>query len=382
MKPVDGFVLKTIEGVPYLLPYGQNVADHKRGIQLNETGVFIWNALQTPRTEKELLGMLANHYHIMPDETDILSKDLHQFLNQLISHKILEPDTPITPSQESFVQYLCIGGLHIKICGPANVFSKEFTPFVVPKCSEEDLTVEVHFGTPPTGNPGTLLLRSKELFICERKNDYTLYFPKFEKINDTYLKKDGSRMELYCSPPISESFIFDLFHAIRYAFLYLAQKQGMFAIHSASILYKGKAWLFSGHSGMGKSTQANLWKELYQTPIINGDLNLVALTENGPVIYGIPWCGTSGISDTNTYPLGGIILLGRSTIDSCEELTANEKVLLVTQRLISPSWDEKMLLNNITFSTTLAKKISICRLSCTKNPSAAETLKKWIDIQN
>ena len=64
-----------------------------------------------------------------------------------------------------------------------------------------------------------------------------------------------------------------LFLAIRPVFLFLAQKKGMFVLHSASLLYLEKAWLFSGPSGMGKSTHTALWKKLFDTPFLNGDLN-------------------------------------------------------------------------------------------------------------
>ena len=43
IKRQKGYVLKRIEDTVYLLPYGQNIADQKRGLILNETGEFIWN---------------------------------------------------------------------------------------------------------------------------------------------------------------------------------------------------------------------------------------------------------------------------------------------------------------------------------------------------
>ena len=45
MKQADGYLLETIAGVHYLLPYAQNIADLKRGVQLNDTGVFLWQTL-------------------------------------------------------------------------------------------------------------------------------------------------------------------------------------------------------------------------------------------------------------------------------------------------------------------------------------------------
>ena len=55
MKQVDGYLLETIAGVPYLLPYGQNIADLKRGVQLNDTGVFLWNSIAQETTPETLL---------------------------------------------------------------------------------------------------------------------------------------------------------------------------------------------------------------------------------------------------------------------------------------------------------------------------------------
>ncbi len=39
MKQAHGYCLKEIAGVFYLLPYGQLISDHCRGVQLNEAGI-------------------------------------------------------------------------------------------------------------------------------------------------------------------------------------------------------------------------------------------------------------------------------------------------------------------------------------------------------
>ena len=190
----------------------------------------------------------------------------------------------------------------------------------------------------------------------------------------------------------------ELFHAIRHFFLFFAQRQGFFAIHSASILYRDQVWLFSGHSGMGKSTHTNLWKEQFGTKIINGDLNLIGWS-NGeqtnigqsvdkpgskghPIVYGMPWCGTSGIASTKSYPLGGIVLLGRSDNDHFESLTNDQKIVRVMQRMISPVWTEDMLETNLKCSAKLAKEVPIYYLLCTKEPSAAYVMKARIDKED
>ena len=45
MKQTEGFLLQYIEGIHYLLPFGQRIAEHRRTMRLNETSAFIWKIL-------------------------------------------------------------------------------------------------------------------------------------------------------------------------------------------------------------------------------------------------------------------------------------------------------------------------------------------------
>ena len=212
------------------------------------------------------------------------------------------------------------------------------------------------------------------------------------------MTSDGRFAQIYVKGVDKEKTKEELFHAIRHFFLFFAQRQGFFAIHSASILYRDQVWLFSGHSGMGKSTHTNLWKEQFGTKIINGDLNLIGWnsgkqdssgqnvnkpdSKGNPIVYGMPWCGTSGIASTKSYPLGGIVLLGRSDNDHFESLTNDQKIVRVMQRMISPVWTEDMLEANLKCAAKLAKEVPIYYLLCTKELSAAYVMKARIDKED
>ena len=447
IKRQEGYCLKEIAGVHYLLPYGQKVADQRKGIVLNETGVFLWNELQTSMTDDALAEKLVHHYSAdgeaanetqdeiqnqtqdkiqnqMQDQIqDQIRQDVKQFVQELLSLGILreclrpccaedaDDVTCVYPTKEPFVGCLEIAGMRIALYGSRELISSQLDAFLKDCSSAQEkskselqtesqikMQIEILQRTTSFHPNGKTLIRNEELVVCENEQGYIILFPSMNQIREAHMTSDGRFAQIYVKGVDKEKTKEELFHAIRHFFLFFAQRQGFFAIHSASILYRDQVWLFSGHSGMGKSTHTNLWKEQFGTKIINGDLNLIGWS-NGeqtnigqsvdkpgskghPIVYGMPWCGTSGIASTKSYPLGGIVLLGRSDNDHFESLTNDQKIVRVMQRMISPVWTEDMLETNLKCSAKLAKEVPIYYLLCTKEPSAAYVMKARIDKED
>ena len=418
----EHYILREIAGVPYLLPTGQMVVDFRRGIRMNDTGVYLMRLLEEPRTESELTELCAAHYQIKAEEMSSLKEDIRQFTEKLLSYGILKSaaeknksgstkqagsaENPAAEAAErkdssagernddkileyqiceyqicqyQICQYLKIGGLILGLSGSEEAFSKQFDAFRTEPCGSVHQVIIVRTCEPVRQEDGKLLLKSREIMILDGGAYYTLRFPAARQIYEARLFKDASRVFFYCRAPYTDTFREELFHAVRFVFLYLAQRHHMAVLHSASLLYRGRAWLFSGSSGTGKSTHTNLWNRLLKTPLLNGDLNLLEIRSGKAVVHGLPWCGTSGISDTETYPLGGILLLKQAKENRIEELSEDRKQLLVSQRFITPSWTEEQQDCSLRFAEELAGHALICRLHCNRENSAVTTAKREID---
>lgn len=378
MKPNDRYIKATLAGIPYLLPYGQLIADPAPATRLNDSGALLWDGILAGDSREELLTLLTDRYHATESERAALAEDVDQYLHSLCRMGILLPDASKNREADMPPLFYRIGPLVFSYRGPSLLYDRFFSGF---SCGEADFDQEILIltGRPSSAPYGTVLIHTEELTICDSGSSYCFFFAAPWGIREMHVKKDGSLAVLYRMPDPDDEHIEDLFHALRFAFLILAQQRDLYVLHSASFLYRGRAFLVSGSSGTGKSTHSALWHDLYQTPLLNGDLNLLGIKDNLPYAYGLPWCGTSGICSPDNYPLGGIIFLKQAAADQVQSLQPDEKVLHILQRMISPAWTKELLLRNLHFSESLAPLIFSCRLYCTKEPSAAETLKAAID---
>ncbi len=92
LKRQEGYILKHIDDKTYLLPYGQKIADLRKGIQLNDTGAFIWNVLEQPQDIYAIQDLLIAHYTPDADIEMQLRKDVSQFVEQLLQLGILREE--------------------------------------------------------------------------------------------------------------------------------------------------------------------------------------------------------------------------------------------------------------------------------------------------
>lgn len=376
MRQANGYILKRICDVPYILPYGQNIADFRHGVRINETGVFLWNNLAVPISKDELFLRFVKHFDASEAELTVLSKDFSAFLSTLTSLGMIDMTENL---------WLSIGGLILCITGDPALLSNDFRAFQTDPLPDQQadlaITLSLSKNMPSAWHSSSVVLSTSELILRETDASYLFDFLTMTELTGGILSKDGKTATLYYLPLHTALQTEQIFHALRFLFLYRAEHSGIFAIHSASILYRGKAWLFSGSSGTGKSTHTALWRKLYDTPVLNGDLNLITISAGKPMVYGLPWCGTSGISSTETYPLGGIIFLRQWQKDHVTALSPDEQALHILHRLISPIWDEAQLTQCLAFSERLSALCYVTEFFCTKNDSAAQMIKLAIDKQ-
>ncbi len=104
-----------------------------------------------------------------------------------------------------------------------------------------------------------------------------------------------------------------------------------FLYHGLSFIWKGKAWILTGPSGVGKTTQYSLWESLKGNKIelINGDKPVVECRNAGDIwVHPSPWNGKENYSGMRSARLGGIVLL--------EQADENQILLMDKKKAAKP----------------------------------------------
>jgi hypothetical protein len=99
--------------------------------------------------------------------------------------------------------------------------------------------------------------------------------------------------------------------------LHRITQTGGFLLHASWIRYQGKAILFTGASGIGKSTQAALWRDHRGAELLNGDRAAVF----GDHAREIPFRGSSGVGLNRKTPLAAIVYLSQAPETTIVRLT-------------------------------------------------------------
>ena len=381
MKTKKTIQCYNVKGTPYLLPFGQGIMDHEIGLATNEMGKVLWEMLASGKSREELLQYMMEACEASAEDLPELQEDLNTFLISLEQRHFFEAQRQETPSPKD-LRRLSIGPLRVDAYVPDKLFTKYLTAFALTdqaSAAAPDQTVTFCHHHPFSHVVGEVLVRNEEVLILDADGRYVILPLQNSYVHEIHCDKNGEKAYVYCRYEEADACLEALFSSMRFAFLILAQVHGLCVMHSASLLYHGKAWLFSGHSGSGKSTHTALWHECYGTPYLNGDLNLLGIKNGQAICYGLPWCGTSGIFTPGEVPLGGITFLKQAPRDQVFVLRPDQFALSLAQRMITPNWTAAQMQESISMAEALCDHVCGFQLECTKNPSAAQVMKEAID---
>lgn len=94
------------------------------------------------------------------------------------------------------------------------------------------------------------------------------------------------------------------------------------AIHSSTIECEGRAVLFLGESGTGKSTHTRLWQEhIPGARLLNDDSPIIRMYQGQATAFGSPWSGKTPCYRNISRPIAGIVRLSQAPANEITRLS-------------------------------------------------------------
>ena len=155
-------------------------------------------------------------------------------------------------------------------------------------------------------------------------------------------------------------------------------KNDALLMHASFVDLNGNGVIFTGPSGIGKTTQAELWAKYLGADIINGDKAFVRIIDSKAYGYGAPWSGSSPYCLNKKSVLKGIVVLLQSDKNSIRKLDAIEATARVLPHVFIHHWDEKCVKKALETFDTLLNKVPVWLLECKPDEEAVKITKEAI----
>ena len=132
--------------------------------------------------------------------------------------------------------------------------------------------------------------------------------------------------------------------------------------------------LFSGPSGVGKSTQADLWCVYLGADLLNGDRTILGRGLQGWNAYGSPYAGSSRCYVNESCSVTAVVMLKQSPICRIRRMSKPEAFRAVYAGLTVNNWDSRFVEQICDLAGALIWNVPVYELSCTPDKHAVEIL--------
>ncbi len=149
-------------------------------------------------------------------------------------------------------------------------------------------------------------------------------------------------------------------------------------IHASCIDLDGEGVIFTGFSGVGKTTQAKLWQDCRGADIINGDKVFVREIDGSFYGCGLPWKGSSEYCLNKKTKLKAIIVLRRSKENKITKLNTLSAIEYFMPHIFIPHWDEKCTDNACSIFEKILEKVPVFLLECRPDEDAVTLVENTV----
>lgn len=157
---------------------------------------------------------------------------------------------------------------------------------------------------------------------------------------------------------------------------HLLLRHGAAIFHAAWFEREGKALLFSGASGAGKSTHTALWTATCDVEIINGDKALLYRRGDALWTAGLPFAGSSGICKSRALPVHSVVFLSHGEENALRRMELPEAARMLLSQMPLQRWCAGDVSAALELALFAAERLPVYAYACRPDASAVAYLER------
>jgi hypothetical protein len=142
--------------------------------------------------------------------------------------------------------------------------------------------------------------------------------------------------------------------------------------HACGVAYEMKGLLFAGVSGAGKSTIANLWKQIPGATLLSDDRIIIRKKDSRFWMYGTPWHGDAGVCEAGKVVLEKIFFLKHGDNNEATRLNGVDAASRAIVCSFPTYWNRKGMAFALNLCGELSEEIPCYELEFVPNGSIVD----------
>lgn len=144
-------------------------------------------------------------------------------------------------------------------------------------------------------------------------------------------------------------------------------------VHSSAIVCNGRAVLFLGESGTGKSTHTRLWREnIAGAVLLNDDSPFIGFVDGRATAFGAPWSGKTPCYKQEHYPIAAIVRLSQAPHNAIRPLRSVHAIGALLPSLTPAfGYDDELQDRMLATLSKIISQVPVYHLECLPDAAAA-----------
>jgi hypothetical protein len=148
-------------------------------------------------------------------------------------------------------------------------------------------------------------------------------------------------------------------------------RAGAAEVHACGVVADGRALVFAGASGAGKTTLARVWRRR-RVEVLSDDRVVLRRRRRRVLAFGTPWHGTAALASPRHAPLGAVFFLKQAAASHARPLGRAEAAARLFSLSFPPPWDAAGVAGVLDLAGSVARGTPCFELAFTPDGSALD----------